>query len=170
MLDLLSFKKRSDKPHLYKRQCNDCVKDNNKLSWHSVGRAEKRRIRYQNDDQHREEVRLKSRAEWHLNHAGRQETRSKWIKVTLPERRAYSRVYVAKHRADKLKATPIWADLSVISQFYENCPYGYHVHHVVPLKGKEVCGLHVIENLQYLPARENLSKGNRLNLLSHNGG
>ena len=67
----------------------------------------------------------------------------------------------AKRRAAKLHQTPQWANLKAIEEFYKNCPKGYHVDHIVPLQGKNVSGLHVLENLQYLPASENIRKGNR---------
>lgn len=59
------------------------------------------------------------------------------------------------------KSTPKWADKQEIVQFYKDRPAGSHVDHIIPLKGKGVCGLHVRWNLQYLPATENLKKGNR---------
>lgn len=67
----------------------------------------------------------------------------------------------SEYRASKLNRTPSWANLFLIKQFYSNCPKGYHVDHIVPLQGKLVSGLHVIENLQYLLAEENCSKHNK---------
>ena len=70
------------------------------------------------------------------------------------------RAVTAKYRASQLKATPKFANLKKIKEIYKNCPKGYHVDHIVPLQGKEVCGLHVEYNLQYLTKSENLSKSN----------
>ncbi len=60
----------------------------------------------------------------------------------------------------KSKATPCWADIAAITEFYKNCPEGYHVDHIIPLNGKYVCGLHVLNNLQYMIASENIRKHN----------
>tara|TARA_R110002153_G_scaffold135383_1_gene285002 strand:+ start:93 stop:563 length:471 start_codon:yes stop_codon:yes gene_type:complete len=66
-----------------------------------------------------------------------------------------------KRLVSKLQRTAPWADLKAIKEFYLNCPKGYHVDHIVPLRGTNVSGLHVLNNLQYLSAKENLIKGNK---------
>ena len=92
-----------------------------------------------------------------------------WAKRNKSARRAtYS-----KRRGIKLKATPPWltddmqAEIKEIYQLAEDAHLVsgefYHVDHIVPLQGEDVCGLHVPWNLQVIPFDLNLSKGNRYN-------
>ncbi len=76
---------------------------------------------------------------------------------------------LAKRRAQKLKATPKWLtkdQLWLIQQFYAARQPGFHVDHIVPLQGENVCGLHVPWNLQILPAEENITKSNKFEAIS----
>lgn len=65
-----------------------------------------------------------------------------------------------RYKAAKLKRIPKWAEIDAIKAFYEACPKGMHVDHIIPLRGKEISGLHVLNNLQYLTPSENCRKGN----------
>lgn len=75
-------------------------------------------------------------------------------------------------RASKLKATPSWlteshklhiaCKYSLAAMLSKNTEEQYHVDHIVPLKGKTVCGLHVPWNLRVIPAQENLRKSNKI--------
>lgn len=60
----------------------------------------------------------------------------------------------------EIRQRPAWADMGKIRDIYVNRPEGHHVDHIVPLRGKTVCGFHVEHNLQYLPALENMRKHN----------
>jgi hypothetical protein len=74
-----------------------------------------------------------------------------------------------KRRALVAQATPTWADIDLIAAAYRlasdltaSTGVIHHVDHVIPLKGKTVCGLHVQSNLAVIPAVDNLRKGARL--------
>ncbi len=79
----------------------------------------------------------------------------------------------AKRRSAKQKATPPWLTkehFEEIQEFYTLAKElqwlfegeKIHVDHIIPLKGRNVCGLHVPWNLQLLPAKKNLKKSNKL--------
>ena len=68
--------------------------------------------------------------------------------------------YKAKDRVQRKLRLPKWADLEAIKFFYECCPKGCHVDHIIPLQGANISGLHVVENLQWLPAVTNIRKAN----------
>jgi hypothetical protein len=117
-----------------------------------------------------EVVKLRSRSAYRSNAQYYTAKNKKWQLENREKMRAYGRDWtkrnlkscVAKNaarRAALIRAIPPWADLAAIARFYDACPPGFHVDHVVPLRGKTVSGLHVLENLQYLPALENIRKG-----------
>lgn len=67
----------------------------------------------------------------------------------------------------RIKATPKWANLEKIEEFYEQAKevsiqtgIAHSVDHIVPLTSGLVCGLHVESNLRVIPHLENISKKN----------
>ena len=78
--------------------------------------------------------------------------------------KAVNRAKVAKYKAAKLQRIPVWItkdELKMMRLFYVKCPEGFDVDHIVPLQGRNVSGLHVLSNLQYLTKEENGRKANK---------
>lgn len=72
-------------------------------------------------------------------------------------------------RAGLKTATPKWANRKLIKDVYKECinittltKIKHEVDHIVPLKGQNVCGLHVHWNLQIIKASQNRSKSNKV--------
>ena len=77
-----------------------------------------------------------------------------------------------EYHTRKMNAMPKWLtkeERDFIISLYKHAKYiekmfgiKCHVDHIIPLRGENVCGLHVPWNLQILTAEDNLKKGNRL--------
>lgn len=87
-----------------------------------------------------------------------------WRARNIAHRSAYS----AQKRAANAKATPKWANRFFIEEAYDLARrrtaatgVDWHVDHVIPLRSKLVCGLHVELNLQVITAKQNLRKHNK---------
>ena len=81
--------------------------------------------------------------------------------------RHITRLMVANKRAKRRRAIPRWANMEKIRWFYKEAHRMttssgtvYHVDHIVPISGENVCGLHTHNNLQIITASENSSKKN----------
>ncbi|MDP3937669.1 MAG: hypothetical protein Q8R92_05985 [Deltaproteobacteria bacterium] len=92
-------------------------------------------------------------------------TKSLRFNTDNPEKHAAA---AARYRSAVTRGAPAWANSFFIEEIYdlarrrtEATGYEWHVDHIVPLRSKTVCGLHVEHNLRVIPKAVNLSKGNR---------
>ena len=77
--------------------------------------------------------------------------------------------YAAQRKAGKVRATPEWLSeeqKEEIKQVYIRATFkcwreDMEVDHIVPIRGKNVSGLHVPWNLQLITKTKNRSKGNK---------
>jgi len=169
------FRKDTQK---HRRDCQDCRSKYNKTYHKAYRKANLEKRRANNKawrEANPERWRASARAWVKNNLEKRRAADIAWRKANAEKHRASVRAwaknnpekrrsYVAKRRAAKLKATPAWADLREIQDFYEACPPGHHIDHIFPLISDKMCGLHVRSNLQYLPAKENIRKKNNVTL------
>lgn len=113
-----------------------------------------------------------------VQRAVRRRARALYFKRNPQKRREKNRNYrsrnmgkmLAHQRARELRlaqAMPQWADTAKIESVYTRAAklraegHDVHVEHVVPLKGDNVCGLHVHTNLKIRSASFNLKKSNK---------
>lgn len=95
------------------------------------------------------------------------ESNPEYFRTYLEENRGAHDARVALRDAIKLKATPAWANPSIITLIYERAReigmqtgVDHEVDHVVPLRSRYVCGLHCESNLQIIPKADNRAKRN----------
>ena len=85
-----------------------------------------------------------------------------WLNYTI-----HSRHTTGLSRAKKNNCLPLWANRDSIRKIYEQAVLltdesgvKYEVDHIIPIKGEDVCGLHVENNLQILTKKQNNKKRN----------
>jgi len=162
--------------------CRVCRKEKQReyrLKTKHLKRESDRRYR----EKHREELKQKKSEYYQQNRHLISEIKAQKYKENPENTKVRSKKWKEQNRAKhnhncmlrhtgKLNATPKWLDelmMLVIEEFYDKAiklekltGVKYNVDHIVPLRNKVVCGLHVPWNLQLLPARDNFSKNNKL--------
>jgi len=153
-------------------KCRQCVSERNAVKREDPEFCRKSSERHKKWREENLEAALENSRQWYENNREHALQLSlAWIKSHRNEVNAIRRRYYAnspkplayaKARQKRVRrATPPWADMPAILQFYQNTPEGYTVDHIIPINGKTVSGLHVPENFQYLTLADNSSKGNK---------
>ena len=137
-------KQRSHKYYIENREA--CIQRG--LRW-DHNNPEKRAIKQAKCRKHRRQDPIWREKQRKMHESWRRRNPEKWSAICR------------NYKIAKRTRIPKWADLKTINEFYENCPEGYEVDHIIPLRGETVSGLHVLNNLQYLTRNANRSKGNR---------
>jgi len=159
-------------------RCKECSSRRSALRYltHRAHISAKSKRRYHEN----KEARSAQIAKWQSENANRvRETKKEYRALKRDARKQYNKKWAAnnrdklnardsRRRAALMQATPAWADNNKIQEIYslakqyENVFGGrWSVDHIVPLRSKLVCGLHVETNLRILPLNENKAKGNR---------
>lgn len=147
--------------------CCQCKKDNNR-KWDLANSdrvrkaATERMNRFRNTEKGAESVKSAKSKHYYKNvEASREYQR-------VAKKKAYSlfparEIMRVRNRKNSLaERTPSWVDQDAVNAIYLRArELGQTVDHVIPLRGKNVSGLHVASNLQIVPRSFNSSKGNR---------
>ena len=152
------------------RWCKDCAKFAKK-EWYAKNaeseRAKAMQYHYDNYEKNKE-YRIKKAHEWQVKNKERyKENAKKCYEKTKHKKFAWQ----ALARAAKRNAVPKWINDELkqeIQKFYIDARFKtretgtkHEVDHIVPLMGKNVCGLHVPWNLRVITQFENRSKRNK---------
>ena len=135
-----------------------------KREWRSVNLVKTRKLNLDNQKLHRDSANIRNRRYAAKNREKLALKNAEWARNN-PDKIAEK---VARRRSAKINAMPVWANRTLIKAVYREASHmrnmgrDVHVDHVVPLQGRNVCGLHIHENLEIINAHTNRSKYNQL--------
>jgi hypothetical protein len=179
---LNEFYKRTDSPDGYRNDCKECRKRSSLRNFYANSESKnaknmeaywKRKEKTPNlwagvYAKRRDKSLQQSKDYYAANTEAIKSRQRLWSKTN----RGLANSLSKKYKLKKLNATPSWLNESQLLLI--KCKYQvaamlnvhgvepWHVDHIIPIRGKDVCGLHVPWNLQVIPAKDNLSKGNRI--------
>ena len=137
--------------------CKRCAKIK-AAAWRANNRERRREIVQAHKERNREAIRVASSQYYRLNAEECKRRNISWQKRNLDKINAWN----ARYRAAKRNAFPDWGQHKDMEALYKKGrEEGLDVDHIVPLRSKYVCGLHVLANLQLLSPLENINKSNK---------
>jgi hypothetical protein len=183
--DLSLFFKRKDSPTGFRTECKACIIKKTRNWYYANHETNKEWHR-----QHHKK-RVEANPNWYAENYAKnkdrmsaydamyyriknKEKRIQQVKGWVQNNRGRANANKQAYKVAKMQACPPWVradeDLMwMMAEAYELAVvrtdllgFPWHVDHVVPLRGKNVSGLHVPWNLQVIPGRENMSKSNKL--------
>lgn len=182
--DLSLFFKRKDSPDGLRTECKACIVSKNSVRYYANHEANKewhrnhyyKKVEADPDWQKKYRAKNKERVsayEAMYYQTKNKEKRLQQVKSWVQNNRGRANANKKAYKVAKIKACPPWVredeDLMwMMAEAYELAVmrtdmlgFPWHVDHVVPLRGKDVSGLHVPWNLQVIPGKENMSKSNK---------
>lgn len=128
-------------------------------------RSRERNLRYRSKNRDRL---LAEESAWRkANPQKCKEIKRRWIEKNKDYYRARCAFYGAERYNNMKQARPKWANPFFMREIYHLAilrsralGIPHHVDHIVPIKSKIVCGLHVENNMRVILARTNIQKSN----------
>jgi hypothetical protein len=179
---LSEFYKRKDSPDGYRNDCKVCRRATSLKNHYENQEQRKARFReahakrvaenpnfYADLYAQNKERSLQHSKNTYIRYAEKWKAKQRlWSKTNRGTANALAKRYKLK----KINATPKWLTerhlyemqciYKVAAQLTAHGSEKWHVDHIIPIRGKDVCGLHVPWNLQVLPAKINMQKGNSI--------
>ena len=163
----------------FRNDCKDCSKNRVK-NWTEANKSKVRKYKADYYEENKEQIninveiyrknnietiRKKDRLRMQKRCRKSENLRLRKYRQKYPERvNALSAEYRRKKKISKL-----YKEFKFdIREIYQNCPEDHQVDHIIPITHKNVCGLHVPWNLQYLTCEENKKKGNKFDGTNEN--